>query len=336
MWRPASRRPGPSGSRAGRSGRTTGPPLRPRWAPTEPCGRLSGSKSTSCWDGISRTAARGSGARPGPAAPPGRTRSGTSTPKGFADAWDVVEAQAQRVPELRAATEGFVSAFWSSDLSPVVKEAALFNLSTLRSQTFFRTADGNPLGWEGCLDDVGSCLGSCTHVWNYELATSFLFGSMARQMRELEYLHATADDGAMSFRIMLPLDKAQEYAQVAADGQFGCVVKLFREWRLSGDVRMAEAALAGLPAVARVRLDRRRMGRGPRRPGRGRQHNTMDIEYFGPNPEVQPGTWRHWRPPSMAEAVGDTEFSETAGRCSRPVRRRPRPCCSMAGTTSRR
>ena len=143
--------------------------------------------------------------------------------RGFGDAWEVLAAQAPRLPELRALTERFVSSFWSSDLSPAVKEAALFNLSTLRSQTLFRAADSSPLGWEGCLDDAGSCLGSCTHVWNYELATSFLFASMARQMRELEYLHATADDGAMSFRIMLPLSKAREYNQVAADGQFGCV-----------------------------------------------------------------------------------------------------------------
>lgn len=112
----------------------------------------------------------------------------------------------------------------------------MFNLSTLRSQTFFfRTSDGNPFGWEGCLDHAGSCLGSCTHVWNYDLATPFLFSSMAKRMREIEYLHATADDGAMSFRVMLPLERAQEYEQVAADGQFGCVVKLFREWKLSGD-----------------------------------------------------------------------------------------------------
>src|SRR6266566_2710972 len=109
-----------------------------------------------------------------------------------ADAWEVLTSQAPRLAELEAATQDFVSAFWSSDLSPAVKEAALFNLSTLRSQTYFRTADGYPFGWEGCLDDAGSCLGSCTHVWNYDLATAYLFGGLARQMRELEYGHATA------------------------------------------------------------------------------------------------------------------------------------------------
>jgi len=153
--------------------------------------------------------------RRGPGGAPGPETVGNFYTKDFDDAWDVINKQAHRLPELGTITKSFVSSFWSSDLSPATKEAALFNLSTLRSQTFFRTADSRPLGWEGCLNDAGSCLGSCTHVWNYDLATPFLFGSMARQMRELEYLYATSDDGAMSFRIMLPLDKAREYPQVA-------------------------------------------------------------------------------------------------------------------------
>ena len=232
--------------------------------------------------------------------------------KAFADAWDVVRREAPRLGQRRAVTERFVSSFWSADLSPATKEAALFNLSTLRSQTFFRAADSSPLGWEGCLDDVGSCLGSCTHVWNYELATPFLFGSMAKQMRELEYLHATSDDGAMSFRIMLPLSRAQEYGQVAADGQFGCVLKLYREWRLSGD----DDWLRRLWPACRRSLEFAWIEGGwdADRDGvaEGTQHNTMDIEYFGPNPEVQ--SWylaALEAAAEMAQGVGDTEFSRT-------------------------
>jgi uncharacterized protein (DUF608 family) len=248
----------------------------------------------------------------GPGGVAGPDTVGNFYAKAFADAWDVLRSQAPGLAELRAVTQRFVSSFWSADLSPAVKEAALFNLSTLRSQTLFRTADGNPFAWEGCLDDAGSCLGSCTHVWNYELATPFLFASTARQMRELEYLHATADDGAMSFRIMLPLDKAQEYAQVAADGQFGCVLKLFREWRLCGD----DQWLAKLwPACRRsVEFAWTEGGWDADRDGlaEGAQHNTMDIEYFGPNPEVQSWYLAALKAAAaMAEAVGDAEFART-------------------------
>jgi uncharacterized protein (DUF608 family) len=230
----------------------------------------------------------------------------------YRDAWDVVARHAPRVTELRRLTEQFVNGFWSTDLSAQVKEAALFNLSTLRSQTFFRDADGNPLAWEGCMDDVGSCFGSCTHVWNYDLATPFVWGGLARRMREIEYLYATAEDGAMSFRTLVPLDRAGEWAQTAADGQFGCVVKLYREWRLSGD----DAWLQRLWPSCRRSIefawieggwdgDRDGLAEGP-------QHNTMDVEYYGPNPMVQ--SWylaALEAAAEMAAAVGDSEFAST-------------------------
>lgn len=231
---------------------------------------------------------------------------------GTADAWQALAAHAPRLAELESVTERFVSAFWSADLSTPVKEAALFNLSTLRSQTYFRTADGMPFGWEGCLDDAGSCLGSCTHVWNYDLATGYLFGGLARQMRELEYLHATDAAGAMSFRIGLPLSQAQEHPLTAADGQFGCVVKLHREWQLSGDDEWLRRLW---PACRRsIEFAWIEGGWDADRDGlcEGAQHNTMDVEYYGPTPVIQ-----GWylaalaAGAAMAEAAGDTEFAAT-------------------------
>jgi non-lysosomal glucosylceramidase len=137
----------------------------------------------------------------------------------FGDAYEVIEQTVPRLSELRRQTEDFVGTLIGSDIPSVVKEAALFNLSTLRSQTFFRSADGRPYGWEGCLDDAGCCPGSCPHVWNYEYATPYLYPHLAKIMREVEFLHATSDVGAMSFRVMLPLDShAQSWGLAAADG----------------------------------------------------------------------------------------------------------------------
>ena len=106
----------------------------------------------------------------------------------YKDAWDVLGKEVSRLKKLEDKTAQFVGAFCSSDLPEVVKEAALFNLSTLRTQTCFRTPDGKFYGWEGCNDESGCCMGSCTHVWNYEQATAFLFGDLARGMREVEFL----------------------------------------------------------------------------------------------------------------------------------------------------
>ncbi|GHF25356.1 hypothetical protein GCM10017786_69380 [Amycolatopsis deserti] len=232
----------------------------------------------------------------------------------WSDAWAVAADVAERYDELESRTVEFVRAFCSSDLPGPVKEAALFNLSTLRSQTCFRTGDGRFYGWEGCNDRSGSCFGSCTHVWNYEPATAHLFGSLARAMREVEFAHATDSDGRMSFRVMLPLDRAQEWAFAAADGQLGCLVKLYREWTLSGDDRL----LSALWPTARRALEFCWIPGGwdADRDGvlEGCQHNTMDVEYYGPNPQM--GGWylaALRAAEEMARHLGEDAFAETCG-----------------------
>ena len=66
----------------------------------------------------------------------------------YRDAWEVIEKSVPQLPDLEAQTATFVRAFCEADLPHAVKEAALFNLACLRSQTAFRTADGRFYGWE--------------------------------------------------------------------------------------------------------------------------------------------------------------------------------------------
>ncbi len=231
----------------------------------------------------------------------------------YADAWDVVVRTSRDLPALEDATVDFVSAFCATDLPVAVKDAALCNLTALRSQTSFRIESGELCGWEGTGDDFGCCPGSCTHVWNYESATSFLFGDLSRSMRELELLHATRDDGHMSFRIHLPIARATEWGIAAADGQMGCIVRLYRDWRLCGDDEWlrrlwprARAALAFAWTPGGWDADRDGVMEGC-------QHNTMDCEYFGPNPQM--GLWYLAALRSceeMARHLGDDAF---AGEC---------------------
>ncbi len=204
----------------------------------------------------------------------------------YEDAWDVVEKVGPHLNTLETDTVKFVAAFCQTDLPEVVKEAALFNLSTLRSQTCFRTPDGLLFGWEGCNDDAGCCLGSCTHVWNYEQSVAFLFGDLALKMREVEFVHATRDDGMMSFRVSLPIERAQNIAHAAADGQMGCLMKIYRDWQLSGDDDTLHRLLPNIrKALAFCWIPG---GWDADQDGvmEGCQHNTMDVEYYGPNPQM--------------------------------------------------
>jgi uncharacterized protein (DUF608 family) len=229
----------------------------------------------------------------------------------YADAWDAAEQTLPKLASLEKETAAFVGAFLKSDLPVVVKEAALFNLSTLRSQTCFRTADGRFYAWEGCGDKEGCCWGSCTHVWNYEQAVVFLFGTLARSLREIEFGPETDDTGLMSFRAKLPID-GPAWGKAAADGQMGCIMKMYRDWQLSGDRVM----LAALWPKVRKALEFCwiKGGWDADKDGvmEGCQHNTMDVEYYGPNPQM--GLWYLGAlraGEEMARGMGDADFAAT-------------------------
>ncbi|HSW00276.1 MAG TPA: GH116 family glycosyl-hydrolase [Sedimentisphaerales bacterium] len=230
----------------------------------------------------------------------------------YKDAWEVAEKAAPQVGVLEDRTLRFVRAFCESGLPEVVKEAALFNLSTLRSQTCFRTEDGRFYGFEGSSNRGGCCHGSCTHVWNYEHATAMLFGSLAMSMREVEFAQATNDEGMMSFRVNLPLSRAKEYGKAAADGQMGCIMKMYRDWQLSGDDAMLKALWPHVKKAFEFCWIPGGWDADTDGVMEGCQHNTMDVEYYGPNPQM--GIWYLGAlraAEEMARHVGDAQFAAT-------------------------
>jgi len=231
----------------------------------------------------------------------------------YKDAWDVAARTVPRLPELEKATLTFVNAFLSSDLPAAVKEAALFNVSALRSQTVFRLPDGHMFGWEGVMDENGSCFGSCTHVWNYEQTTPFLFGDLARSMRDVELNYATDETGKMSFRVMLPLEKAREWNRAAADGQMGCVMKMYREWQFSGDNAFLKKNYDKVKKVMSYAWIPGGWDGNQDGVMEGSQHNTMDVNYIGPNPEI--GFWYMGALRAMSEMARAMKDGPFAAKC---------------------
>jgi len=228
----------------------------------------------------------------------------------YRDAWDVAEKFIPRKEELRLRSVEFVSAFLESDLPPEVKEAALFNISTHRTQVCFRTPDGRFFGFEGAGDKKGCCIGSCTHVWNYEQGTAFLFGELASSMREVEFMQATDDQGLMSFRVHLPIERAREWGKAAADGQMGCIMKIYRDWQLSGDDDFLKKLWPKVKQALAFSWIRGGWDADQDGVMEGAQHNTMDVEYYGPNPQM--GIWYLGALRSAAEMasyLGDEAFA---------------------------
>ena len=212
-------------------------------------------------------------------------------------------------------TECFNTALHSCSLPDFVIEAISANLSVLKSPTVLRLEDGSIWGWEGVNETVGSCEGSCQHVWNYAYAVPFLFPELERSMRENNINYGLQESGQTTFRVRLPLGEAGAgTSRACLDGQMGEVIKCYREWKISGDTewlkKHAEAIFSMLEfAWSEANQDAWDFNQD----GviEGRQHHTLDVELFGASSWLQGFYLLALDCASkMAEALGETERLE--------------------------
>lgn len=187
--------------------------------------------------------------------------------------WDANRAMLEKNSRL------FSDAFYSSSLPAEVLEAVAANLTILKSPTVLRQWDGRFWAWEGCQDSFGSCHGSCTHVWNYAQALPHLFPSLERTLRETEFRVSQNTEGHQNFRVNLPISAPPHNFHAAADGQLGGIMKVYREWRISGDTQWMKDLF---PAVKKS-LDYCIRTWDPLHKGclEEPHHNTYDIEFWG-------------------------------------------------------
>ena len=183
-------------------------------------------------------------------------------------------------------TKLFHDCLFSSDLEEELLDAVSANLSVLKSPVCLRLKDGTFYGFEGCRETVGSCEGSCTHVWNYAYVVPYLFPVLERSMLEADFTYNMREDGRMSFRLMLPPGSIPNDIGACVDGQMGNIIKVCRDWKLSGDT----AWLAGLwnkvkKAISFAWAQSNEDKWDPGQTGviTGRQHHTLDTELFGPS-----------------------------------------------------
>lgn len=224
----------------------------------------------------------------------------------FPDAWAAAEYAAEHLETLEKKTRRFAAAMRESTIPAAIKDAASANLSTLVTPVCFRTSDGEFHGFEGANDHAGCCHGSCAHVWNYETATAHIFPSFARSLRGSAFGYQLDNAGGIRFRERLP-HNGDSFGFAAADGQMGQIMHAYLDWLLSGDTawlremwpRIKKAIeFAWVPG-----------GWDSDKDGvlEGVQHNTYDVEFYGPNPQCgifYLGALRAGE--EMARAAGDT------------------------------
>ncbi|MBP1754175.1 MAG: glucosylceramidase [Firmicutes bacterium] len=194
------------------------------------------------------------------------------------DAADYLVKNFSRLEEL---TIQFHNSLFLGTYPDYVLDAVASNLTVIRSNTCFQVEDGTFFAYEGCFANAGCCDGNCTHVWNYAQSLAYLYPTLEQSMRRTEFLEETSEEGNMSFRARTYLQDETWVYPPAADGQLGSVIRLYRDWKFSGDNGFLEELWPKAQNVlefAKKYWDEDKDGALD-----GQQHNTYDIEFYGMN-----------------------------------------------------
>lgn len=144
----------------------------------------------------------------------------------FKDAREVSNYLNTNFKNLSTATELWSATWNNSTLPHWFLERTFVNIGTLATANTYRFADGRFWSWEG----VGSCAGTCTHVWQYAHAMARIFPALERDMRQRVDLDVgfKEDTGAILFR-------GEDETRPAIDGQAGTILRFYREHQMSAD-----------------------------------------------------------------------------------------------------
>jgi hypothetical protein len=199
----------------------------------------------------------------------------------FVSVQDLVAYWDDNYTDLRHRSSRFSQCLYSSTIPLEIMDAVTSNLAILKSPTVLRQTDGRLWAWEGSGDAHGSCDGSCTHVWNYAQALPHLFPELERSLRETEFGASQNEDGHQAYRSALPIRPRDHDDYATADGQLGGIIKVYRDWRISGDTDWLRCLWPKICAS----LDYCIRTWDPRHRGwiEEPHHNTYDIEFWGPD-----------------------------------------------------
>ena len=190
----------------------------------------------------------------------------------FADATAVAREVIARLDVLRERTFRWVDTWYDSSLPRWLMDRALLTANTLQTSNCLLLEDGRFWAWEG----VGCCPGTCNHVWHYAQSIARLFPALERGLREnVDLGLALTPEGGVRYR-------GEAGGTIAVDGQAAVVLRTWREHLCSADDsflrRVWPAAKRALGWL--IRFDENDRD-GPDGLLDGRQHNTLDADWYG-------------------------------------------------------
>jgi non-lysosomal glucosylceramidase len=141
----------------------------------------------------------------------------------FASAPDAISYVSREFPRLSRQTQLWHATWYDSTLPYWFLDRTFLNTSTLATSTCYRFGNGRFYGWEG----VGSCWGTCNHVWQYAQAVARIFPELERITREnVDFGLAMDPDGLIH-------NRGEFGPEPAIDGQAGTILRALREHQMS-------------------------------------------------------------------------------------------------------
>ena len=225
----------------------------------------------------------------------------------FDSASSVVGFVAKNASPLIGNTELWHDNWYDSTLPYWLLDRTLLNISTLATSTVQRFANGRFYGWEG----VGSCGGTCTHVWHYEQAMGRLFPELDILLRDRVDFNPKIGFDATTGMIGARAEMKGRLSP-AVDGQAGTILRTYRDYLVSPDaallkrnwsqIKLATEWLMALDSDQDGILDKP-------------QHNTLDGEWFGKIPWITGlGLAAVEAAKQMALIMDDKTFAETCNK----------------------
>ena len=193
----------------------------------------------------------------------------------FADAAAVAEYVAEHFDRLAGRTRLWHDTWYDSTLPHWLLDRLFSTVSTLATSTCQWWANGRFWAWEG----VGCCRGTCIHVWNYAHAMARLFPAWSGPSADAG-LQSDAGFDARNRDGPHPRRLQEHWA---GDSQGGTVLKAYREHHISTDDTFLKANWPRIRKTLEFLLARTGNNDGLLE---GSQHNTYDVNFFGPNTMV--------------------------------------------------
>ena len=179
------------------------------------------------------------------------------------------------------------------------------NLSLLATTTSHRFDDGRFWAWEG----VGTCDGTCAHVWHYAQGLSRIFPEIERNHREhIDFDQAIQANGVIQNRSNFRNPRETGENQFCVDGQIGRILGAYREHQMSADTAFLPRVWPKVKLAIQFLISRDEQRNGILK---GPMHNTLDADWYGVVPwfcglyhaALKAGT-------VMAEEMEDPEFKK--------------------------